>query len=114
MPTVQRQMGFWHPPISGLQCDNSTDAHDPGARLAALCGHLGLRSGLYSHLKPLIDHLVSRPIRTKAHTGHVLSNAVPLTKDTTFSISTFNPKTPAELGKCIWPKCFNGCFEVLL
>lgn len=49
-------------PISGLQYDNSADTGDPRARLAALAGHLGSRARLYSHHKPLTDHLVSQPI----------------------------------------------------
>lgn len=61
--SVQRQMGFWHFLISDLQYEISTDAGDPGALLAALAGHLGLRACLLSLHKFLIVHLFSHSIK---------------------------------------------------
>ena len=80
---VERAGADGHSPISGLQYDNTTDTGDPGAQLFALAGHLGPRAHLYSHHKPLIDHLVSLPIYCMImRTRHVLNNAVHTTKET--------------------------------
>lgn len=56
--SLQRQMSFWYPPISGLKYDNSAYASDPRAFLTVLGCHLRPRACLCSNHKPLINRQV--------------------------------------------------------
>lgn len=90
--TERRQMGCWRSPISGLQSDDSADAHDPDAWTSCLGWAFGTgKNFCYSHHKRLINNLVSLQIYGKPRTRRVRCHSVRLKKIIRhFPFSTFN------------------------